>query len=453
MFGKCQDGGGNSVRLSMLMASLLWFGVEAAQLENARVGMIDFYGLGGLDADRLRAALSVRRGDPLSWPETPNRIKQELAKVAGRPYTHLSPVCCDKDGLWMLYIGFSEKGTGSGKRPRPAGDVRLAGELTALYGEFMAMLPLALKEAAGRPEDYSKGYSLSVYPPMRAIQLRMREAAVAREAEVLRALAEAADDQERTAASALAGYTRQSTEQIAALMEAARDANDTVRNNATRALAVLAATPEIARKIPAEPFIESLNSSIWSDRNKGLMLLMYLTADRNPVVLRGVEGAGVGLADRDGPMAESRARLRADSVARTDRRNRGEGTRPAGGERGPRARAWRRSGRSPGRAGSGRSGGCRLSVCGWGSPDASPCIISRIYSVRRRTDWPRPACSFHVAPTTAWRLSAGFRQSVWLPLWVESGRISAEFVSICILGGTPQNRSEKKAMGPIQGVQ
>jgi hypothetical protein len=282
------------MRLSLLMASLLWFGVEAAQLENARVGMIDFYGLGGLDPERLRAALSVRRGDPLSWPETPNRIKQELAKVAGRPYTHLSPVCCDKDGLWMLYIGFGEKGAGTNKRSRPVGDVRLAGELTALYREFMAMLPVALKEAAGRPEDYSNGYSLSVYPPMRAIQLRMREAAVAREAEVLRALAEAADDQERTAASTLAGYTRQSAQQIAALMDAARDVNDTVRNNATRALAVLAATPEIAPKIPAEPFIDSLNSAVWSDRNKGLMLLTYLTADRNPVVLRELKARALG---------------------------------------------------------------------------------------------------------------------------------------------------------------
>ena len=282
------------MRLSLLMASLLWLGAAAAQLENARVGIIDFYGLGGLDPDGLRAVLSVRRGDPLTWPETPNLIKQELAKVAGRPYTHLSPVCCDKDGLWMLYIGFSEKGAGTSKRPRPVGDMRLAGELTALYSEFMAMLPVALKEAAGRPEDYSKGYSLSVYPPMRAIQLRMREAAVAREAEVLSALAEAADDQERSAASALAGYTRQSAQQIAALIEAARDVNDTVRNNATRALAALAATPEIARKIPAEPFIDSLNSAVWSDRNKGLMLLMYLTADRNPVVLRELKARALG---------------------------------------------------------------------------------------------------------------------------------------------------------------
>lgn len=271
--------------LRWLLAGALCCGLGAGQLENARVGTVDFYGLGGLDQRQLRAALSVRRGDPLTWPETPDRIKLELVKAVGRPYTHFSPVCCDKDGLWMLYIGFGEKALRAGQRPRPAGDARLAGELTGLYAEFMAMLPESLKQGAGRPEDYAEGYSLSGYPPMRAIQVRMREAAVAREGEVLRALWEASDDEQRIAASALAGYTRRSAAQIAALLEGARDPNETVRNNATRTLAVLAATPEFARQIPARPFVERLNSAVWSDRNKGLMLLAFLTRDRDPAVL------------------------------------------------------------------------------------------------------------------------------------------------------------------------
>ena len=120
---------------------------------------------------------------------------------------------------------------------------------------------------------------------MRAIQLRMREGALRHEEELLRVLLEAAEDRQRIVASALCGYTRQSTRQIDSLLLASRDANETVRNNATRALAVLAYTPAIARQIPALPFIESLNSSVWSDRNKALMLLTFLTRDRSPEVL------------------------------------------------------------------------------------------------------------------------------------------------------------------------
>jgi hypothetical protein len=117
----------------------------------------------------------------------------------------------------------------------------------------------------------------------------MREAALAHEDELLRALAEAGDDQQRIAAAHLAGYTRHSSGQISALLDASRDPNATVRNNATRALGVLAASPEFARGIPAEPFIDLLNSPVWSDRNKGLMLLTSLTRDRNPKVMESLK--------------------------------------------------------------------------------------------------------------------------------------------------------------------
>jgi hypothetical protein len=259
--------------------------VAVAQLEDARVGIIDFYATGGLHPKQLHAALTIRRGDKLTWPGTRDRIREELIRVAGRSFTHFAPVCCDKDGLWMLYVGFGDKSADVVVRPRPTGKIKLTSELTELYSEFMATLPKALKYAAGNPEDYSKGYSLASYPPMRAIQFRMREAALAHEEELLRVLADSADDTQRIAAAHLTGYTHQSPRQILTLIEASRDPNDTVRNNATRALAVLAATPAFARQIPAAPFIAKLNSSIWSDRNKGLMLLTPLTRDRNPEVL------------------------------------------------------------------------------------------------------------------------------------------------------------------------
>jgi hypothetical protein len=144
----------------------------------------------------------------------------------------------------------------------------------------MATLPESLR-SAGTPDDDSKGYSLSSFPPMRAIQLRMREAALANDALLPRVLLEAANDKQRVAAAHLTGYTRQSPRQI----EASRDPNDTVRHNATRDIAVLAFTLDFARQIPAAPFIGKLNSPVWSDRNKGLMLLTPLTRARDPQVL------------------------------------------------------------------------------------------------------------------------------------------------------------------------
>jgi hypothetical protein len=268
-----------------VFACFVVLGVAVAQLQDLPVGFIDFYALNALNPKELRAALTVREGDKFRWPATREQIREDVTKAAGRPFTHFAPVCCDKKGRLMLYIGFGTASSSTAFRAKPTGDVKLSPDLMKLDDEFMAMLPEALKKAPGLLEDYSQGYSVSKYAPMRAIQMRMREVALAHEKELLRVLAESADDKQRVAAAHLTGYTRHSPEQIAALVDAARDPNDTVRNNATRALAVLAAAPEFARGIPAEPFIQKLNSPVWSDRNKGLMLLVPLTRDRDRKVL------------------------------------------------------------------------------------------------------------------------------------------------------------------------
>jgi hypothetical protein len=259
--------------------------VAVAQLQDLPVGCVDFYALGGLDSQKLRSALTIRAGDKFKWPGTRDQIREELTKAAGRPFTHFAPVCCDTQGRLMIYVGFGDTSASSSLRPKPARDVNLPQELTSLYEHFLAMLPESLKHAAGTAEDYSKGYSLASYPPMRTIQLRMREVALAHEDDIFAVIHDGRDDKQRAVAAHFAGYVRQSPRQIAALVEASRDYNATVRNNATRALGVLADSPETARRIPASPFVETLNSPVWSDRNKGLMLLTRLTRDRDPGVL------------------------------------------------------------------------------------------------------------------------------------------------------------------------
>ena len=156
--------------MCVVFTGLHVFGLVAvAQLEDAHVGIVDFYATGALHPQTLRAALTVKPGDKLTWPGTRDQIREELIMVAGRPFTHFAPVCCDRDGRWMLYIGFAAESTDVMLRPKPIRELKLPPELTELYSEFMAILPKALKYSAGKPEDYSKGYALSMYPPMRAI--------------------------------------------------------------------------------------------------------------------------------------------------------------------------------------------------------------------------------------------------------------------------------------------
>ena len=120
----------------------------------------------------------------------------------------------------------------------------------------------------------------------RAKQLAMHEYAARHEEEIRAVLRTSADDGQRSVAAQLLGYANQSARQVADLVWASHDPNDDVRNNATRALGVLANSgAEAAARIPAEGFIEMLNSGVWFDRNKASALLDALTRWRSPKLL------------------------------------------------------------------------------------------------------------------------------------------------------------------------
>jgi hypothetical protein len=135
-------------------------------------------------------------------------------------------------------------------------------------------------------EDDSEGYALTDEPNAKRAQLAIREYTLRNEPLILRVLASSSDARHRAIAAQMIGYGRQSPEQIDALVRASLDADESVRNDAVRALAVLAgAKPNLAQEIPAVPFIRLLRSGAWSDHNKASLLLLALTKSRDPKVL------------------------------------------------------------------------------------------------------------------------------------------------------------------------
>ncbi len=101
-----------------------------------------------------------------------------------------------------------------------------------------------------------------------------------------RMLASSSDARHRAIAAQMLGYARQSDQQVDALVRAGLDADDDVRNDAVRALEVLAgAKPDLAKRIPPEPFVQLVRSGAWSDHNKASLLLLALTKNRDPRVL------------------------------------------------------------------------------------------------------------------------------------------------------------------------
>ena len=242
----------NEMKRYLLPLIFLLVAVASAQGQQFRIGEIEFYGAAGVDLEKVRAALPFREGDTLSKEtgaqEKFERAKQIIKQLTGRTPTEVGPVCCDTRGGMIIFIGLS--GQPMRYSTAPKGKARFPASVNKLYDEWWNALTEGTRQGKSS-EDWSQGYALSKdYPPLRAIQLRMRAYALRQNALIRGVLETAGDDDQRAKAAELLGYARSSAAQLAALVRACRDSNDDVRNNATRALVVLITSkPELARRI------------------------------------------------------------------------------------------------------------------------------------------------------------------------------------------------------------
>jgi hypothetical protein len=286
-------------RRPILALACLLLSATSTAAQERRVGRVSFFGQDGFDTAAIRRALPIREGDVITLGSTEDearthtaRLEQEIRAavrgVTGREPVAVNSVCCDERGGLLVYIGLPGESirqvrynrAPDGNVSLPAGMVRLREEVDAL--QFKAI-------AQGRAaEDHSQGYALSSDDAeLRARQLAWRDEVRLQAALVFEVLRSSADARQRAIAAMAAGYARPDGRQIDALAEASFDADEGVRNNAVRALAVLImARPDRATQVPAARFVDLLCSSSWSDRNKGLMLLQALTAARDAALLR-----------------------------------------------------------------------------------------------------------------------------------------------------------------------
>ena len=288
------DGGhgyGKQMKRLALLIVLSLAPITLGQDKHNRIGEIDFYGYGGLDLDQIRAALPFRAGEELpssddAFFDALRRFKESVKRVTGKAATDVAPVCCDAQGSTMIYIGLPGNSMKTVPySPAPKGKLRLPSEAVKLYEQSMEANTAAVRKGTAI-EDDSKGYALSSDPTLRARELATREYSKHHEPLVLRVLESSRYAEQRIAAAHFLGYARQSRRQIIALVRASHDADETVRNNAVRALGVLAkSSPGVAAQIPAEGFVAMLSSGSWTDRNKAGWLLSELSTTRNRKLL------------------------------------------------------------------------------------------------------------------------------------------------------------------------
>lgn len=139
-------------------------------------------------------------------------------------------------------------------------------------------------------EDDSLGHALMRYPPARAVQQEFASLALTNLPVLRTVLHESADPEHRARAAQVIAYAVNKYAVIPDLVQAVRDPDPDVRNNAIRALWVMARYaekhPESGLRVPYEPFVALLDSPHWSDRNKAVLVLMTLSATRNPAMFK-----------------------------------------------------------------------------------------------------------------------------------------------------------------------
>jgi hypothetical protein len=277
--------------VALCLVCLAYDGGSAAQ--SLQIGIIDLYGLGSLPVADVRKALTFKEGDSISFAseERPAFFAESelrLGKLPGVSRASISPVCCE-DGRVIVYVGLEQKGRPSTSfRDAPTGSVQLAADVLQAgrdYGNANAGAVMR----GDATEDDSQGHALSHDPTARAIEQKFIGFASRDFAKLRQVLRESSDAEHRAIAAQVLGYVAAKQDVVPDLVEAMRDSNSDVRNNAMRALAVFTrkahAGSEAAIVVPYDPFVARVNSLVWTDRNKSSLALMELTASRDPKLL------------------------------------------------------------------------------------------------------------------------------------------------------------------------
>lgn len=272
------------ILICLLLSSLAC----GAQSEYIRIGSIEFFGTAGIDVPKVRTQVAAHESQNISWDAIEplqQQLRNEVAAATGHPATDAAAVCCNSNGELMLYVGLGGANSHMVQHlPAPQGSSCLPKSALDLYDRAMDA-NLKAVQSGDAAEDDSLGYALAHSPVLRQTQLEMREFALHNLATIENVLRDCSQNKHRQAAAELLGYAETSSQQVSELAHASEDSDSTVRNNAVRALEVLASSSRKV-EIPGESFIPLLNSDQWTDRNKAGLLFMRLTSSGDSELLK-----------------------------------------------------------------------------------------------------------------------------------------------------------------------
>ena len=264
--------------------------VAAADNITPRIGLIEVYGDHKVSAQKIRAALNAKVGDPL-----PSRQEAEMRvdKVPGVLVSRVEAACCSGTGM-ILYVGVEERDSPHVEyHQAPTGAMTLPAGLLDGYRKLLDNAAASLR-GRNADQDLTNGYSLMADPESRDLQLSFLPAVAENLALLDQVVRQSADSEQRAAAAYLLQYgprgPRTNRVIVDTLQYALRDQEDEVRENAVRALQAVAIGGKLhpEQQIHIEPtwFVELMNSVVWTDRHDATLALVNLTEARDPETLQ-----------------------------------------------------------------------------------------------------------------------------------------------------------------------
>lgn len=249
------------------------------------IGSVELYGVRSVSPDEIRRLIGLSPGDAV--PADTRALEARLRGLRGVSDAEISAVCCD-EGRHTIYIGVQEGQSALQVKPEPSGFVPMPDEVVRAETEFMAALDEAFQSGQVE-EDHSAGHALMKHPRARAVQERFIDLAMLYEDSLRLILRESRFPMQRALAAQVLGYLPDKRVAVEALAYALQDPSPAVRNDAARALWVIADyaqnKPEIGAAISVDPLVAMLNSLVWTDRNKASHVLMALSASRDSSLL------------------------------------------------------------------------------------------------------------------------------------------------------------------------
>ncbi|MCP5110724.1 MAG: HEAT repeat domain-containing protein [bacterium] len=254
--------------------------------QNPVIGVIDFYGLRTVSQAKVREVLGVSEGGAL--PRSRVNTEEALEDLPGIVRARLQAACCE-DGEAILYVGIEEKGAAYYSfHATPEEMVLLPDEVHDTYVHFLSALGQAVRDK-DTAENLTNGHSLMANADCRAHQEKFLEFAAERIDNLRDVLRNSYNEEHRAISAYVIGYSPDKTKVVADLLYALRDPDETVRDNAMRALAAIEVLaklkPSLGIKIPPTWLIEMLNSLVWTDRTVAAANLVNLTEQRDQEVL------------------------------------------------------------------------------------------------------------------------------------------------------------------------